>query len=189
MAGLCHVNSVFEQDYGVIVGERDTGATERRGSPRNPLRRGGIREDISVAGFTDIPVLAKLTGQITPGCAKRQDGRPGQEVMQGLFLDRVDTEAARTPISRQHDLIVVPRPHKAKAPLPFVEPTIPRAQVALHPSIVKLVPIGGRHHGRKVRRRHRSLLESARHSRSQTRPCEPSESSRRTLYIQDLHRR
>jgi hypothetical protein len=55
----------------------DAGAPERRGRPRDPLWRSGIREDIDVAGFTDIPVLAKLAGQVASGRAERQDGRPG----------------------------------------------------------------------------------------------------------------
>src|SRR5262249_53574553 len=69
-----------------------------------------------------------------------QDRRAWQEVIERLLLDRVNAKAGRAPIGRE-DNLVAPCAHEAKAPLPFVQPAVARAQVALDATVRQGMPV------------------------------------------------
>src|SRR5690606_20809565 len=93
--------------------------------------------------------------EVAPRRAEGQDGRAGQEVVEGLLLDRVDAEAGRPPVGQQDDagllLALAPlRPAADEADAPLARPQLagPGADVALHPTVGQLVPVPGRDHRR-----------------------------------------
>jgi hypothetical protein len=78
---------------------------------RSPPARPGPARDRTPC-FRDVPVLAKLTGEVAARGTERQHGRAGQEVVEGLLLDRVDAEPRRAAVGCQHDLVIVPGAHE-----------------------------------------------------------------------------
>ena len=56
-----------------------------------------------------------LQPRLQPAVPNESTGRPGQEVVQRLLLDRVDAEAARPPVRREDDLAALARAHEAEA--------------------------------------------------------------------------
>jgi hypothetical protein len=111
-ARLGHVDRIFQEDHRIIVGERDRAAAALHGRLRYRLRRGQVLQAIEGSCFRDVPVLAELAGEIAPRGAEGQHGRAGQEMVEGLLLDRVDAEPRRAAVGCQHHLIIVPGPHE-----------------------------------------------------------------------------
>jgi hypothetical protein len=72
-------------------------------------------------------------------------------MIQRLFLNRIHTKAAGSPVGGQDDLILPPFAHEAEALLPLLELAIPRTKVALDTTVIQPVPVLGR---RYVRRTH-----------------------------------
>jgi len=85
--------------------------------------------------FAHVPVLAELAGEIAAGRAERQHGRAGQEVIERLFLDRIDAEPARAAVGEQPDLAAFGPANKAQAALSVVHLARTRAHIALHPTV------------------------------------------------------
>jgi hypothetical protein len=56
------------------------------------LRRSLLLQSIQVAGLRDIPVLTELAGEVATGSAEGQNSCAGQEVVQGLLFDWIETE-------------------------------------------------------------------------------------------------
>ena len=69
-----------------------------------------------------------------------------EEVIERLLLDGIDAVAAGATVCGQDDGAVMVRPNEAEAPLAGPELARPRADVALDPTIIKGVPVGGVHH-------------------------------------------
>src|SRR6516165_8927948 len=92
-ARLRHVDRIFKKNYGVVVskGNRTAAAAHRRIG--NGFRGSHILNPVEIASFRDVPVLAELAGQVAPGGAKRQDRRARQEMIERLFLDRIDAKS------------------------------------------------------------------------------------------------
>ena len=100
-----HVDRVFEKDHRIVVGERD-GAAAARAPPlrRSPAGEACRCSAVELAGLGDVPVLAELAGEVAAGGAEGQHRRAGQEVVERLLLDRIDAEAGRAAVGREHDL-------------------------------------------------------------------------------------
>jgi hypothetical protein len=64
-------------------------------------------------------------------------------MIQRLFLNRIYTEAAGSPVGGQDDLILPPFAHEAEALLPLLELTEAGAEVALNAAILQLMPVLG----------------------------------------------
>ena len=92
-----------------------------------------IAECIDLAGLADFPVLAEPTREVTARGSKREHRCSGQEVIERLLLDRVDAVAARSPIAFEDDFTTPAGANKAQPPLPLLELTVARANVALNP--------------------------------------------------------
>src|SRR6202040_2644803 len=131
-AGLRDVDRVLQKDHGIVVGEGYRAAAIFDRSLRDRLRRGAILQPIESARFRYVPVLAELAREIAAGSAEREDRRPGQEMVERLFLDRIDAETGGAAIGREHDRFVRASAHEAQSALAFVEPAIARADVALN---------------------------------------------------------
>ena len=61
-------------------------------------------------------------------------------MIQGFFLDGIHAKTTRPPISREHNLVVFTRPDKAEATIALFEFATARTNIALNPTIIKLVP-------------------------------------------------
>jgi hypothetical protein len=70
------------------------------------IRRGAAHQRVHFPGLADIPVLTEFAGQITAGGAEGKNRRAGQEMIQRLFLDRIDGKAAGATVTGHNDLIV-----------------------------------------------------------------------------------
>src|SRR5262249_51451260 len=75
------------------------------------------------------------------GGAERQHGGAGQEVVEGLLLDRVEAEAGRSPVGGQRDLVVLAGAHEAEAPLALVQLAVARTDVTLDAAVRQRVPM------------------------------------------------
>ena len=61
-------------------------------------------------------------------------------MVERLLLDRVDAEAGRAAVGREHDRVAFALAHEARAALALVQPAVARAQVALDAAVGKPVP-------------------------------------------------
>jgi hypothetical protein len=143
VAGGSHVDCVLQEDHRIVVGISDAAAAAVGRGGCDGRRRRGCLQPIKFAGLRDVPVLAELAGEVAARGAERQYRRAGQEMIQRLLLDRIDAKAAGTPIRRQQHLVIAVGPHETEPALACVQPAIPRAQVALQPTIIKPVPVAG----------------------------------------------
>ncbi len=134
------VDGVLGEDHRIVVGEGDARAAEPLGRLRDGGRRGGVGQGVDVTRLGDVPVLAELAGEVAACGAEGEHRRPGQEVVQRLLLHRVDAVAGRATIGRQHDRVVLSGTDEAEPTLPFVQPTVARAEVALDPAVLERMP-------------------------------------------------
>jgi hypothetical protein len=92
MASIGHVHGVLHEYRRVVVGERDTSAIELTRGGGEILRGRSIGERVDLPGVGDVPVLAKLAGEIAPCGSEGQHRRARQKVIQRLLLHRIDAE-------------------------------------------------------------------------------------------------
>ena len=116
----CGVDGVFVENRPIIVGVGDARTPERFCHPRDVLGISALGKHVVLARLADVPVLAEFAAQIAAAGPERQHWRPRQEVVERLFLDRVDAEAAGATTGRQHHLVAPPRPHEAESALTLV---------------------------------------------------------------------
>jgi hypothetical protein len=140
VAGIGHVHGVLSENDRIVIGERDTLATARSRCLSDGVRRRLVGEPIHIFRFTNVPVLTKLAREVASRGAERHHARTGIEVIERLFLDGIDAKSGRPAISGEHHLVIHALTHKTRSALSFVQPTIARAQIALHSAIVEQVP-------------------------------------------------
>lgn len=68
-------------------------------------------------------------------------------MIERFLLDRIDTESTGSPVRRQDDLILLPRPDETEPLLPFLERAISRTEIALNAAVFQPVPIFRRCNG------------------------------------------
>jgi hypothetical protein len=141
MTGLGDINGIFMKDYRVVVGIGNTLTTQSLRRLRDHLGRGLIGEGIDLARLADIPVLAKLAGQVTTGRAKRQDGGARQKMIQGFLFNGIDAKTAGAAIGCQHHGLAHTAAHKAQTTLAIMELAKTWTQIALDAVIVKFMPV------------------------------------------------
>ena len=144
-AGICDVDRVLQEDHRVVVGHRHAATPQAHGSLGDVVRAGSLRQPVDLPRLGDVPVLAEPARQVAARGSEGQHRAAGQEVIERLLLDRIHAEPARPTVRGQHDLVSHPAPNEAQAPLALVQPTGPRAYIALHPAVVQLMPVPARH--------------------------------------------
>lgn len=144
MAGLCRIDGVFMKNNRIIIGKGDAPAVEALRSPGDRVGQSDLRQGIHFTRLADLPVLAEAAGKVAASRPEGERGRPGQEMVQRFFLDRVNAKTAGAPVGRKHDLAALPGPHKTQSPLPLVQLAEPRTEIALDPPILKPVPVARR---------------------------------------------
>jgi hypothetical protein len=105
---------------------------------------GRISQDIHLTGFAHVPILTKLTGQVTTGCPEGEGWGAGKKMVKGFFFNRVDAKPAGAAISRQDDLVFFAGTDKTHAPLLLLKLTEPWAEIALYTAILQPMPVFGR---------------------------------------------
>ena len=65
-------------------------------------------------------------------------------MVEGLFLDRIDAEARRAPVGREHHRVAHARAHEAGAALALVQAAVARTEVALDAPVVEAMPPAAR---------------------------------------------
>ena len=90
-------------------------------------------------------ILAECAGEITSRRPKAQHWSPGQEMVEGFFLNRIDTESTGAAVGGKDDLVPLPTAHKTQPPLPIAQFTKTRADVALNTPILDRMPVPPRH--------------------------------------------
>src|SRR6516162_5126196 len=144
VAGVGDISSVLPEDGRVVVGECRTATTQFVSGARDGRRSGPAGQRVDLPGFGDIPVLTKLACQVAPRGAERQHGRPGEEVVERLLLDRIDAEPARASVACELHLVVDPAADEAESALALVKFAGAGTYVALDPPVVEAVPVFGR---------------------------------------------
>ena len=61
-------------------------------------------------------------------------------MVERLLLDRVDAEARGAAVGGEHHAAAFHLAHEAKAPLPFVQAAVARAEIALYATVGQRVP-------------------------------------------------
>ena len=116
-AGLGDVDRVLEEDRRIVVGEGDAAAAEllarrARSAPARPASASfAISRDLLMSQFWQ-----NLQERLQPSVPNDRTGDPGQEMIERLLLDRVDAEAARAAVGRQHDLAALAARARSRAP-------------------------------------------------------------------------
>src|SRR5262249_39763463 len=93
-----------------------------------------------LARLGDVPVLAELAGKVAAGGAEGKDARARIELVERLFLHRIDAEARGAAVGREHHAVVLAHAHEAHAALALVQPAVARAGVALDAAVGKAMP-------------------------------------------------
>src|SRR5512139_723930 len=109
------------EDHRIIVGVGDTAALQLDSGTGNPLRAGGIGQDIHLARLADVPVLAELAGKIAPRRAEGEHRRTGQKVVERLLLDGIDTVTAGAAVGSELDAVFDIGAHETETALAFME--------------------------------------------------------------------
>ena len=99
-----------------------------------------VGQTLHLAGFADIPILAKATAQIATRCAKGKNRSPRIKVIQGLFFDGIDAKPAALAVRGEHHGVVDVLAYKTKASLIWADFAEARAQVTLQSTIVQAMP-------------------------------------------------
>jgi hypothetical protein len=102
---------------------------------RDLFRPGCISQFIPFPGLADIPVLAKTAPKIAASRSKGKDCSSWQEMVQRLFLDRIDTESATSAISSQNHFITQSLPDETETALSFVQFTKTRTELAFNAAV------------------------------------------------------
>ncbi len=158
-AGGGDVDGVLGEDDGVVVGERDGRGAGCDGGVGDVPGHCGLGEGVHLTRRGDLVVLAELAAQIAAGGAEAEHRRAGQEVVERLLLDRVETEPRRPPPRVQHQPAAVVGADEAESALAVAHPAFARAQQALHaPVVERAAPAGGA--GALRRRHHRGSPSS-----------------------------
>ena len=97
-------------------------------------------------GFADTPVLAKATTQVAAGGAETEDFTARQEMVQRLFLDRIDGEAGRCAITKGIKFAADVLPNVTEAGLTLAHAAITRAERAENLSVSFSMPPQGFFH-------------------------------------------
>src|SRR6202022_1620857 len=102
---------------------------------------GPAGQGIDLARLRDIPVLAKLAGEVAPRRAERQHRRTRQEGVGRFFFPRGNAKPPRPPVAGELHLIVDPTADEAQAALAFVKFAGARTDIALNPAVVEATPV------------------------------------------------
>ncbi len=113
------IDGVFQEDDGIVVGIGNATTAGVFGHVGDICGGGLVGESVHVGGFGDIPILAKFTGQVTPGGAKGKDGGSGEEMVEWFFFNGVNAKAAGTTVGVEDHLVVVSRADEADSLLIF----------------------------------------------------------------------
>ena len=92
VAGVGRVHGVLGKNHRVVVGKGHTLAAMIARRLGDGFRRGLVHQAVHVVRLADVPVLAELAGQVAARRAKGKHAAAGVEVVERLFLDRVDAE-------------------------------------------------------------------------------------------------
>ena len=140
MARVGGVHRILGEDHGIVVREGDAPRSRRPRRLRDRLRRGVVHQRVHLARLRDVPVLAELAREVAAGGAERQHARAGVEMIERLFLDRIDAESRRASVGRQHDRVALALADEAGAPLAFVQAAVAGAEIALDAPVGQRVP-------------------------------------------------
>src|SRR5262249_2117259 len=86
-------------------------------------------------------VLAEAAREVAARRTEREHRAAGKEMIQRLLFDRVDAEATRTAVRREHDPVVFSGPDETHTALALAQLARARAYVALHSSVGEVVPV------------------------------------------------
>src|SRR5262249_34397018 len=122
-----------------------TAALLRRGG--DGLGGGDLAQAFDLARLGYIPVLAELAAEVAAGGAEGEDAGAGVEVVERLFLDRVDTEPGTPAVGREDHLAALILAHEAEAAVACLHVACARAEVADDPARLRGVvpPAAGKH--------------------------------------------
>ena len=131
------VDQVLRKDRRLVVGEGDHRRPPLPGGADDPV--GGERRTFVILrrGLGDLPVLAELAPQRAAGGGERVGRGAGEEVVEGLLLDRVDVNRDRMAIDEALQFAADVHPGAAAAALAGPQHTTLGAQKALdHPGLM-----------------------------------------------------
>src|SRR6202034_2958832 len=84
------------------------------------------------ARLRNVPVLAEKAAHVAAGRAHRKHARPGQKMVQGFFLDRIDLQRGRVRVAQTVKLPAFVCANETETGLPLADVAVARTQVAMN---------------------------------------------------------
>ena len=135
------VDRVFGPNHRIVVGKRHAAAVVPFRRRDNRVGRRELTQTLHLARLRDIPILAKLAAQIAARRAERQHAGAGEEMIERLLFDRIDTKTGAPAVGRQHHFVVDILAYETETAVPRLQMALPRAQIADDPAMLGvLVP-------------------------------------------------
>lgn len=141
LTGPRHIHGIFQKYDRIIIGKSHRPAAELARRLGDHGRRGVVIEPLCFSGLADVPVLAKFAGKIASCRTEGQNWRARQEMIQRLFLNRIDAKPRGTTICRQNHLTVLHPADKTKSTLAVMKPAEPRTEITLYAAVRQAVPM------------------------------------------------
>src|ERR1700727_2983663 len=92
------------------------------------------------ARLRNVPVLAEKAAHVAAGRAHRKHARPGQKMVQGFFLDRIDLQRGRVRVAQTVKLPAFVCANETETGLPLADVAVARTQVAVHLAVRLRLP-------------------------------------------------
>ena len=130
--GFADVADVFAPDRGFIVGEGNGVAAIFEGESGDVLGREVARLNLIVVGFGDVPVLAEEAAHVAASSAHAEDAGTGKEMIEWLFLDRVNLESGGSAIAEVEEFSILIDTDEAETGLAVTDVAVARTKIAMH---------------------------------------------------------
>ena len=130
--GFADVDDVLTPDRGFIVGEGDGVAAIFEGESGDVFGKQVARMNLIVVGFGDVPVLAEEAAHVAASSAHAEDAGAGKEMIEWLFLDRVNLESGGSAIAEVEEFSILIDADEAETGLAVTDVAVARAKIAMH---------------------------------------------------------
>ena len=125
---FANIHNVFAPNRRLVVGERHGCAIVFSREQRNFFRQNGLRMNLIVARFGDVPVLAKKAAHVAAGGSHAEDARAGKKMIERFFFDRIDLQRRGRTVTEAEKFSAAIHADKTETGLPVMDAAMTRAK-------------------------------------------------------------
>jgi hypothetical protein len=137
------VDDVLAPDGRLVVGEGQRGCAVFFREVNDFDRREMGGADMVGTGLRDVEVLAELASHVAAGSAHGKDSGAGEEVVEGLLLDRVHGDGGGASVTELNQAAVFVLADIAEAGLAFADVAVTRAEITVQAPVGHGFPPAG----------------------------------------------